>query len=61
MRILSSARKQGVYGVQSMQGQKALGFRQKYLNLCSNGLTSLEQHEGEKLMPDFSFLGELSV
>ncbi len=36
MRILSFARKQGVYGMQSMQGQKALGFRQKYLHLCSN-------------------------
>ncbi len=25
-----------------MEGQKALGFHQKYLNLCSG----LEQHEG---------------
>ncbi len=34
----------------SMQGQKALGFHQKYLNLCSEdeqGLTVLERHEGE--------------
>ncbi len=34
----------------SMQGQKALGFHQKYLNLCSEnerGLTGLERHEGE--------------
>ncbi len=31
-------------------GQKALRFHQKYLNLCSEGnegLTDLEQHEGE--------------
>ncbi len=40
----------------SMQGQKALRFHQKYQNLCSEGLTGLEQHEGE-----FSFLGELSL
>ncbi len=37
----------------SMQGQKALGFHQKYLNLCSEddkmteGHTGLERHEGE--------------
>ncbi len=31
----------------SMQGQKALGFHQKYLNLCSLCLMGLEQHEGE--------------
>ncbi len=34
----------------SVQGQKALGFHQKYLNLCSgddDGLTGLERHEGE--------------
>ncbi len=47
-----------------MEGQKALGFNQKYLNLCSEDerrfLTGLEQHEGEKLMTEFSFLGELS-
>ncbi len=34
----------------SMEGQKALGFHQTYLNLCSEyneGLTGLEQHEVE--------------
>ncbi len=34
----------------SIQGQKALGFHQKYLNLCSEmneGLTGLGRHEGE--------------
>ncbi len=33
-----------------MQGQKALGFNQKYLNLSSKmneGFTGLERHEGE--------------
>ncbi len=36
--------------VLSMEGQKALGFHQKYL-ICvpkmNKGLTGLEQHEGE--------------
>ncbi len=27
----------------------------------NEGLTGLEQHEGEKLMTEFSFLGELSL
>ncbi len=31
----------------SMEGQKALGFHQKSLNLCSGDLTGLERHEGE--------------
>ncbi len=35
----------------SMQRQKALGFYQKYLNLCSEdineGFMGLERHEGE--------------
>ncbi len=31
----------------SKQGQKALGFHQKYLNLCSEDESyGLEQHEG---------------
>ncbi len=37
---------------------------QKYLNLCSEddeGLTGLELHEGEYLMTEFSFLGELTL
>ncbi len=33
----------------SMQGPKALGFHQKYLNLCykNESLMGLEEHEGE--------------
>ncbi len=32
----------------SMEGQKALGFQQKYIHLCSEeGLMGLERHEGE--------------
>ncbi len=35
----------------SIEGQKALAFHQKYLNLCSEdenkGLMCLERHEGE--------------
>ncbi len=35
----------------SMEGQKALGFHQKYILICipkmNTGLTGLEQHEGE--------------
>ncbi len=34
----------------SMQGQKALGFHQKYLNCIpkmNEGLSGLERHEGE--------------
>ncbi len=34
----------------SIQGQKAVGFHQKYLNLSSKmnkGFTGLERHEGE--------------
>ncbi len=47
----------------SMQGQKALGFHQIYLNLClkMNEGTGLEWHEGELLMTEFSFLGELTL
>ncbi len=55
----------------SMEGQKALRFHQKYFNLCSDNehifhltivcLTGLERHEGEQLMTEFSFLGELSL
>ncbi len=36
--------------VASMERQKAFGFHQKYLNLCSKmnkGLMGLEQHKGE--------------
>ncbi len=46
-----------------MQGQNALGFHQKYLNLFyrDKQKTGFEQHEGEKLMTEFSFLGELSL
>ncbi len=43
----------------SMQGQKATGF-----NLCSKmneGLMGLEQHEGEWLMTELSFLGERTL
>ncbi len=39
--------------VASMERQKAFGFHQKYLNLCSKmnkGLMGLEQHKGELLM-----------
>ncbi len=43
-----------------MEGQKALGFHQKYLN-SYNGITGLKQHEGEQLMSEFSFLGDLSL
>ncbi len=47
----------------SMQGQKALKFHQKYLNLCSKfqGLTGLEWHEGEELMTDFRLLDGLTL
>ncbi len=48
----------------SMKGQKALVFHQKYLNCVkkmNKGLTGLKRHEGEKLMMEFSFLGELSL
>ncbi len=40
----------------SMAGQKALGFHQKYLNLCfeDERLAGLERHEG-KLMTIFIF------
>ncbi len=31
----------------SMDGQKALGFHQKYLYLGYEGLTGLERHEGK--------------
>ncbi len=44
----------------SMQGQKALGFHQKYLNLClkmNKGLTGLELHEGELLNNRFFVFG----
>ncbi len=46
-----------------MQGQNALGFHQKYLNLFykDKQKTGFEQQEGEKLMTEFSFLGELSL
>ncbi len=39
-----------VVALLSMQGQKALGFHQKYLNLCSEDeldVKGLEQQEGE--------------
>ncbi len=36
----------------SMQGQKALWFHQKYLNL-NKGLLGLERHEGQYLMTEF--------
>ncbi len=42
----------------SMEGQKALGFHQKYLNLCTKmneGLAGLEWYEGKSLMTEFSF------
>ncbi len=42
----------------SMQGQKALGFCQKYLNLFSEdeqSLTGLKPQEGEKVIREFSF------
>ncbi len=48
----------------SMEGQKALGFHQKYLDLCSEDEQKsygLKLHEGEKLMTELSFLGELSL
>ncbi len=47
-----------------MQGQKALAFHQKCLDLCSEddeGFTGLEQHEGEKFITEFSFLCEQSL
>ncbi len=46
-----------------MQGQKALKFHQKYLNLCSKfqGLTGLEWYEGEELMTDFRYLDGLTL
>ncbi len=37
----------------SMEGQKALGFHQ--------GLSGLEQYEGEELMTEFSVLGKLTL
>ncbi len=39
-----------VVALLSMQSQKALGFQQKYLNLCSEDEQTsygLERHEGE--------------
>ncbi len=42
-----------VFALLSMQNQKALGFHQKYLNLCSEDELisySLERHEGEQLI-----------
>ncbi len=48
----------------SMEGQKALGFHQKYLDLCfedEQKSYGLKLHEGEKLMTELSFLGELSL
>ncbi len=47
-----------------MQGQKALDFIKNIL-ICvpkmNEGLTGLEWHEGEQLMTELSFLGELSL
>ncbi len=31
----------------SVEDQKALRFYKKYIDLCSEGLTGLERHEGE--------------
>ncbi len=36
-----------VVALLSKEGQKALGFHQKYLNLCSEGFKGLERHERE--------------
>ncbi len=48
----------------SMEGQRALRFNQKIL-ICvpkmNEGLMGLERHEGEQLMTEFSFLGELTL
>ncbi len=51
-----------VVALLSMQSQKALGFHQKYLNLCSEDELRpwVCLHEGEWLMTKFTFLGELS-
>ncbi len=42
----------------SMQGQKALRFHQKYLNLCfeDERRSGLDRHEGGLLKTEFSFL-----
>ncbi len=45
----------------SIEGQRALGFHQQYLNLCSDDeprSTGLERHEGDYYL--IRFLGELS-
>ncbi len=47
----------------SIEGQRALGFHQKYLNLCpkmNEGLTGLNDMR-VVIMTQFSFLGELSL
>ncbi len=36
-------------------------IQQKNLNLCSEGLTGLKRHEGEKLKTEFSFLGKQTL
>ncbi len=46
-----------VVALLSMQGQKTLGFHQKYANLCCE----YERHEGEQLMTELKFLGDLSL
>ncbi len=49
-----------VVALLSMQGQKALGNILICVPKINKGLTGLEWHEGEKLITEFSVLGELS-
>ncbi len=54
--LLATFLDMGAFQLLSMEGLKALRFKQKHLNLF---LTGLERYQGEYLMT--SFLGELNL
>jgi len=48
--------------VEIYRGVRREGYLKNiYLNLCSKGFRSLEQHDGEQLMTELNFLGELTL
>ncbi len=61
MSLLPSCALTVVVPLHSMEGQKALRFHQKYLNLCSDEQRSDHEMEWHELMTEFKFFVELSL